>query len=325
MSETAPNLPSHQFLRQLVANGCTAANMALGLISILCSSHGQLHYAALALLASVLFDALDGHLARLLGVASEFGVQLDSLADMTSFVTAGSVLSFYWFQGQCPVWILVLVAVLYLVMGGSRLARFNTGTKASDEFEGMPTTAMAVLLAMAYLNDANLAAWIGVPAVAIGAVLMVSHFPYPKFNKVMRLPKLIWPVLIGYAAIQPHHPAAPPMAIRTPVLGIIQSKQPSGHLVWNCERCRASKSLTPLAPGGLSGLASPDPLAVLEGADHHFFNKNRCSAQGYSASRRHFAADCFVEGLLRRGVWSVAPGIEQIVTIAVEIQNASDV
>ena len=229
MSETAPNLPSHQFLRQLVANGCTAANMALGLISILCSSHGQLHYAALALLASVLFDALDGHLARLLGVASEFGVQLDSLADMTSFVTAGSVLSFYWFQGQCPVWILVLVAVLYLVMGGSRLARFNTGTKASDEFEGMPTTAMAVLLAMAYLNDANLAAWIGVPAVAIGAVLMVSHFPYPKFNKVMRLPKLIWPVLIGYAAIQPHQAiwcGILSYMASGPVLGIIQSKQP---------------------------------------------------------------------------------------------------
>jgi CDP-diacylglycerol---serine O-phosphatidyltransferase len=227
MSETKP--ATNQFLRQLIANGCTAANMASGLVSILCSSHGYLQYAALALLVSVVFDALDGHLARLLGVASEFGVQLDSLADMTSFVTAGSILSFYWFQGQCPVWLLGCLASLYLVLGGSRLARFNTGTKASDEFQGMPTTAMAVLLAMAYLNDPSLSAVIGVPAVALGAVLMVSNFPYPKFNKVLRLPKLVWPILLGYGILQPHQAiwcSIVSYVASGPVLGWIQSRQP---------------------------------------------------------------------------------------------------
>ena len=75
------------------------------------------------LMRTAFIGALDGHFARALGVASDFGVQMDSLADMTSFVTAGSILSFYWLEDQGPAWLLGAVSVLYVVMGGLRLAR----------------------------------------------------------------------------------------------------------------------------------------------------------------------------------------------------------
>lgn len=179
-------------------------NMGLGVIAILLSSHHQLWWAAACISVALVCDALDGHFARALGVASDFGVQMDSLADMTSFVTAGSILSFYWLEGQGPAWLLGAVSVLYVVMGGLRLARFNTGAKASDEFQGMPTTAMGALLCASYFNEPHMGS-IGIFFVALGSLLMMSQFPYPKFNKVLRLPSWVYPLIAFSAKISTYY------------------------------------------------------------------------------------------------------------------------
>ncbi len=79
---------------------CTCFNMFLGLLSLYLALCGQPFWAAWALLASVCFDACDGYLARKWGVASEFGAQLDSLADFASFCLAGGVLAYAWAAAQ---------------------------------------------------------------------------------------------------------------------------------------------------------------------------------------------------------------------------------
>lgn len=79
-----------------IVTACTCFNMFLGLLALYLAVIGQPFWACWALLASVCFDACDGFLARRWNVASEFGAQLDSLADFASFCLAGGVLSYAW-------------------------------------------------------------------------------------------------------------------------------------------------------------------------------------------------------------------------------------
>ncbi|MBQ7529949.1 CDP-alcohol phosphatidyltransferase family protein [bacterium] len=80
----------------VIVTCCTLFNMFLGLLALYLAITGSLFWACWALLASVCFDACDGFLARKLNVASEFGAQLDSLADYASFCLAGGVLGYAW-------------------------------------------------------------------------------------------------------------------------------------------------------------------------------------------------------------------------------------
>ena len=90
----------------LVVNGCTSLNLMFGLTTVLLSCHGYTFIASWCLLGSVIWDAADGFLARRWQVASEFGAQLDSLADMTSFSVGGAAFVYGWLEGSMPVWLL---------------------------------------------------------------------------------------------------------------------------------------------------------------------------------------------------------------------------
>jgi len=116
--------------------------------------------AAKAIGFAVLFDALDGRIARMTKTTSDFGVELDSLADVLSFGLAPALLAYAWGYGMTPdiygvemgkaAWV---VSFLYLVCGAFRLARFNvharrTGTaKDRRQFVGLPIPAAAGLIA----------------------------------------------------------------------------------------------------------------------------------------------------------------------------------
>jgi len=160
------------------------------------SCHGRLSWAALCLMASVVWDAADGFLARRWQVSSEFGAQLDSLADMTSFGVGAGALVYGWFGQSLPPEAVIPLAGWFGLTASWRLARFNVGPKLVGEFYGLPTTAVATLVAVTYLTGPQLAGqWFGAPLAALLAGLMISPLPYPKFTRVGELPRWLFGIL----------------------------------------------------------------------------------------------------------------------------------
>src|SRR5215213_9309604 len=109
----------------VMVNAFTSFNLMIGVLSLIVASRGHKVLAAWGVLLCVLLDSCDGSLARRWRVTSEFGAQLDSLADMTSFIIASVVLTYYWAQPTTPFPLLLIVCGLYTLAGAFRLARFN--------------------------------------------------------------------------------------------------------------------------------------------------------------------------------------------------------
>lgn len=187
----------HRKVRFAVVNGFTAASLILGFASLIFTTAGFLTTAALCLLASVLLDGCDGTLARRWRVASSFGAQLDSMADMTAFGVAAAALSYYWLMDKDPAQPLLIAVASCLVAltGAIRLARFNVAPKNDAYFQGIPTTFAAAAIAIIYLTTPNLHVIWGTILVGGLALLMVSAFPYAKWDQVRQLPK--WLLVVG--------------------------------------------------------------------------------------------------------------------------------
>jgi len=148
----------------------TSANLLCGYYAVVAALHGvvaaaqgdyhDFDHAARAIGLAILFDSLDGRVARMTGTNTEFGVQFDSLADVISFGIAPAVLAYAWgFRSVAPSssinveqlgqfgWILCLA---FLICCAWRLARFNVQGMApgsSKFFVGMPTPAAAGVIA----------------------------------------------------------------------------------------------------------------------------------------------------------------------------------
>jgi CDP-diacylglycerol--serine O-phosphatidyltransferase len=133
----------------------TVANMAAGFYAILEVLHASaaefyhLDNAAIAIGFAVLFDGLDGRIARMTGTSSDFGRELDSLADVITFGVAPAVLAWTWGSRLMqPVvfteWHIKLTqlgaiaAFLFLTCGSSRLARFNISANPQPSNPGRP-------------------------------------------------------------------------------------------------------------------------------------------------------------------------------------------
>lgn len=175
------NQPVHRGIKKglyLIPTAFTAANIAMGFLAILSSVRGfqvveiapdqaavYFDYAAKAIGLAILFDTLDGRLARMTKTATELGVQLDSLADVMTFGIAPVVLAYSWgigatFEESTSIHNLgVFCLFVYLMCGTLRLARFNIqatrprvlkeGTPKLDKknFVGLPIPPAAGLLA----------------------------------------------------------------------------------------------------------------------------------------------------------------------------------
>lgn len=113
--------------REWIPNLVTMGSLATGFTSLLFTFHSQFEWAALAILLAGLLDGLDGRVARLLGVSSPMGVELDSLADLVSFGVAPGFLLYALDLHHVGVFG-AAIATLYAVGAGFRLARFNLGT-----------------------------------------------------------------------------------------------------------------------------------------------------------------------------------------------------
>ncbi len=148
--------PSRGSLRYLAPNAVTVGSILVGWVAIMRCLRGDPTGAAWFGLWAVFTDRLDGLLARALKAQSEFGTQMDSLADLISFGVAPAVIAFTLFSttsgwGTVP---LAAVCALHLVCAASRLARFNVRAAAGAHsgFVGFPTTMTAAFLFTFFLS-----------------------------------------------------------------------------------------------------------------------------------------------------------------------------
>lgn len=163
--ESRPLYRNHRLRRgvYILPSFFTVANMLCGYYAILATLENQVvdfDNAARAIGFAILFDALDGRVARAMGTNSEFGRELDSLADVISFGIAPAFLAYAWGvramavtggpEGNHLVQLGWLVGFFYLGCCAWRLARFNIQGMApggSRYFVGMPTPAAAGMVA----------------------------------------------------------------------------------------------------------------------------------------------------------------------------------
>lgn len=207
VATTVPLLPGAQTasrrLRFALVNACTLASLSLGLLAIFLAMQGDVRPAAACLVACVAFDGIDGALARKLGVASPFGAQMDSLADMCSFGLAAPVVVYASLAHTVPTAAAAVACVLVAGCAAIRLARFNVSPKDGKFFCGVPTTMAAAVLAVTVLIGLPVPGTVLLGGVAVLAFAMVSSFPYAKVARLLKLPPWIWLVPVVGALVDP--------------------------------------------------------------------------------------------------------------------------
>ncbi|KQU60210.1 CDP-diacylglycerol--serine O-phosphatidyltransferase [Rossellomorea marisflavi] len=176
-------------LKKMIPNMFTLGNLYCGFLSIGFAASGQFKNAAVLIIIGMMLDSMDGRLARMLNADSELGKELDSLADIVTFGVAPSFLVYYtsfYHYGLLG----FIVAGLFPLFGGYRLARFNTSPKKASlhYFVGVPITAAGGIMAILTLFGSM------IPNIVITVIftamcfLMVSRIRIPSLKEVP-LPK----------------------------------------------------------------------------------------------------------------------------------------
>ncbi|MBR5814389.1 MAG: CDP-diacylglycerol--serine O-phosphatidyltransferase [Bacteroidaceae bacterium] len=132
-----------------IPNAITCCNLFSGCVACVMAFKGDFHLAMAFIVIGAVFDFFDGMVARLLGVSSPMGVQIDSLADDITFGLAPAMVVFSFMQTKlayplCLGNALPYVAFLIAVFSAYRLAKFNIDTRQMSTFIGLPTPANAL-------------------------------------------------------------------------------------------------------------------------------------------------------------------------------------
>ncbi len=222
--ETHTNPPRRGIRRgiYIIPSAFTIGNILCGFYAVINSIKGYqaldnpdlaahlFDYAARAIGIAVLLDSLDGWIARMTKTTSDFGVELDSLADVLSFGIAPAVLAYSWGYGSIHGFDRLGwgVSFFFLICGALRLARFNMmsrsprfssggSTPKLDKryFVGLPIPAAAGMLAAVVhfvrdpipalpANQSQFYTWVLLIGMAVLAVLMVSTLRYTSFKSI---------------------------------------------------------------------------------------------------------------------------------------------
>lgn len=196
----------------LLPNLFTTGALFSGFYAVVASMNGQFEAAAMAIFVSMLFDGLDGRVARMTNTQSPFGAEYDSLADMVSFGVAPAIVAFTWALDDLGKlgW---FAAFLYVAGTALRLARFNTQIGSVDKryFVGLPSPAAAAAVAgliwmsTVFEIEPDDISYLVALYVALAGVLMVSNVLYYSFKDVDlkgKVPFLILSaIVLGIAVI----------------------------------------------------------------------------------------------------------------------------
>jgi CDP-diacylglycerol--serine O-phosphatidyltransferase len=217
VDQESPNPPRRGLKKGLyiIPSLFTAGNIGMGFFAVMSSlrafqmlggpspdfvgAGAQLDYAAMAIGAAVLFDILDGRIARMTKTTTEIGIQLDSIADVVTFGVAPAVLAYVWGYGSSLTigtnlhqlsWFL---SFMYLMCGAFRLARFN-----------VQASRPRIVAAGTIKVDKN--SFVGLPIpVAGGLIAAIVHFtPTPLIGhgpERARLFSVLLMVLVGLLSL----------------------------------------------------------------------------------------------------------------------------
>jgi CDP-diacylglycerol---serine O-phosphatidyltransferase len=170
----------------------TSLGLLAGFYSMISAIDAHFELAAVMIAVAFICDGLDGRVARMSRSASQFGVELDSLADVVAFGAAPAALVYSWALRSLGA-VAAVVCGLYVVSAALRLARFNVQAGSVDKrrFVGLPVPGAAAMIAgivLAYsyfeLNSPRTLTVIMTPLTLALAGLMVSRVPYPSFKGI---------------------------------------------------------------------------------------------------------------------------------------------
>jgi CDP-diacylglycerol--serine O-phosphatidyltransferase len=190
-------------MKKHVPNLVTCLNVTCGTVAVLLVVHDRPLAAAAILLLAMVFDFLDGFLARMLRARSAMGVELDSLADVVSFGVAPALLAHVLvadaLPGDAAGWerLLPWLPAVIPAFSAYRLAKFNLDTRQTRSFIGMPTPAHALFWVTLVFTRAHVpafhdACW-GDPRVLAACALFFSWLMIsglPMFS--LKIPSLAW-------------------------------------------------------------------------------------------------------------------------------------
>ncbi len=192
VAATGTRAPQAAYLPNIL----TLCAVLCGMTALRLSGEGQPELAMAAIFAAVILDTADGYLARLLRAESPIGAELDSLADFVNFGVAPAML-IYQRDLHLIGWTGWIIAAVYVLAAGIRLARFNVQAKRSADgkpanwFLGLPSTgaALAVLIADGAANatlSPDSASLVSASAAIAASALMVSRLkvwaPFKRFG-----------------------------------------------------------------------------------------------------------------------------------------------
>ena len=175
----------------LLPNLLTTAGLFSGFYAVVMSMNGEFEKAAVAIFVAMIFDGLDGRVARMTNTQSEFGAEYDSMADMVSFGIAPGLVAYNWALAELGKfgW---LAAFIFVAGAALRLARFNTQVGVADKrfFQGLASPAAAgviaslVWLGTEYQVNGHDYGFITALFTIASGLLMVSNFRYNSFKDV---------------------------------------------------------------------------------------------------------------------------------------------
>ena len=220
----------------LLPNAITLGALFCAFYAIVQGMNGSFEQAAMFIFYAMVLDGMDGRVARITHTQSEFGAQLDSLADMVSFGAAPALIMYEWALkdlGRAG-WV---AAFIYCAGAAMRLARFNTNIGIVDKryFQGIPSPAAAALVAgfLWVMVDSAIdpadVRWYAWAVTVFGGITMVTSVPFysfKEFNARRAVPFVVLPaiVLAGYAAVALNPPWA--LFILFVAYGL------SGYVIW---------------------------------------------------------------------------------------------
>jgi CDP-diacylglycerol--serine O-phosphatidyltransferase len=239
-------------LPNLLTTGCLFS----GFYAVVAAIDKHFDHAGMAVFAAMIFDTLDGRIARLTRTESAFGKEYDSLADMVAFGLAPAIVAYQW--GVVRImeygrhwgrfgW---LACFFYAAAAALRLARFNARAAGADKryFEGLPSpSAAAIVAAFVWFcsdwREPRLTGLIAAFVVTASAgALMVSSFGYPSFKqfdmdkRIRFVYMLLVPLVIILIAVDPP----------TMLLAMFGTYALAAPLLWVGRRLRRLVRATPL-------------------------------------------------------------------------------
>jgi CDP-diacylglycerol---serine O-phosphatidyltransferase len=242
MSDETPT-PRHKGI-YVLPNLFTLAALFGGFYSIVMAMNERFDLAAIGVFCAMVLDSLDGRVARMTNTQSEFGAQMDSLADMVSFGAAPALIVYEWALRGLGRWGWI-AAFVYCACAALRLARFNVNTAVVDKrfFQGLPSPAAAALVIgfMWVMLELGIGgrevAWPMFAVALFSGLTMVTNVPFFSFKDMQMKKTVPFAVLIAIAL------AIALIALHPPVVlfAIFAGYGISGYAVWVYKKVKGQR------------------------------------------------------------------------------------